>query len=444
MAASMTLARSWRDARGNPDARRLVAIHVVDCVGNGVQFCTLALYLNRQSGLSVWQIGLGLAVGGAVGLVSNLVAGRLSDRWGGRRLLSSLLISLGVVFFLLPLVRGLVAFIAFAIAYSLLHFSCGAPFMSLIGEAFSTRDRARGRAMVRSFGNAGMALGAAASAILLAADADGFLKSSPFINGVSFLLAGLMVTRLGVGGTPRRPAGATETGWPHAALEPGMPAMIFTTSVLGLHSSLLAVGIPLWISATRVVPPWLIPVLIGLNTVLVVAFQVAAAERAGRSFRAAVSGSRLAGLIGAAACAVLSMSLWPRSSLLAGLILVAGFLMLTATELLQNGAAFYLGLNLGPDDRRGEYASAFHVTQIVEGVLGPFLIGAAFAGAHGRSWLIFTGGMLVASLCYGPVAGRLTHLAVSVVDAVDAVEPVEATQDANDENNDVTEARPAS
>jgi hypothetical protein len=68
--------------------------------------------------------------------------------------------------------------------------------------------------------------------------------------------------------------------------------MILTTSVLGLHSSLLAVGIPLWISATRVVPPWLIPVLIGLNTVLVVAYQVPAAERFGDSFRMAVSGSR--------------------------------------------------------------------------------------------------------------------------------------------------------
>jgi hypothetical protein len=39
--------------RGHPDARRLVGIHVVDCVGNGMQFSTLALYLNRESGLRV-------------------------------------------------------------------------------------------------------------------------------------------------------------------------------------------------------------------------------------------------------------------------------------------------------------------------------------------------------------------------------------------------------
>jgi hypothetical protein len=114
-------------------------------------------------------------------------------------MLSGLLIPLGLVFFLLPLVHGLVEFVAFAVVYSFLHFSCGAPFISLIGEAFGTQDRSRGRALVRSFGNAGMAFGAAASAILLGINSHGFLDASPFVNGVSFLLAGMMATRLSVG-----------------------------------------------------------------------------------------------------------------------------------------------------------------------------------------------------------------------------------------------------
>ncbi|WP_405151434.1 MFS transporter [Sphaerisporangium sp. NBC_01403] len=408
--STLSLARAWRATRGHTDARRLVAVHVVDCVGNGVQFSTLVLYLNRQSGLSVWHIGLGLAVGGAFGLVSNLVAGRLSDRWGGRRLLAGLLIGLGAVFCLLPLVRSLGAFILFATVYSLLHFSCGAPFISLIGDAFGAQDRARGRAMIRSFGNAGMALGAGASAILLAAAPGSFLAASPFVNAGSFLLAGLMVARLRGGAVKRRPDAAPRTsGW-HAAFERGMPSMIVTTSVLGLHSSLLAVGIPLWISVTGVVPPWSIPVLIGLNTVLVVAFQVAAAERSGVSFPTAVRGSRVAGVVGAAGCAVMAVSLWPGSTAVAAVILVAGFGLLTVTELLQNGAAFYLGLNLGPDDRRGEYASAFHLTQIIEGVLGPLVIGAVFAGGDGAAWLVFTAALLAAAALYRRVAGKVAHL----------------------------------
>src|SRR5450759_5615408 len=95
---SASLLQAWRDTRGQADSRKLVVIHVVDCVGNGIQFSTLALYLNRQAGLSVWEIGLGLAIGGAFGLVSNLAAGRLADRWGGRRLLAGLLVGLGGVF----------------------------------------------------------------------------------------------------------------------------------------------------------------------------------------------------------------------------------------------------------------------------------------------------------------------------------------------------------
>lgn len=93
------------------------------------------------------------------------------------------------------------------------------------------------------------------------------------------------------------------------------------------------------------------------------------------------------------------------------MILVVGFLLLTATELMQNGAAFYLGLNLGPEDRRGEYASAFHVTQIVEGIVGPLAIGVTFAGGHGLSWLIFTAGLIGAAAIYRPVMARVAHLA---------------------------------
>jgi len=92
-------------------------------------------------------------------------------------------------------------------------------------------------------------------------------------------------------------------------------------------------------------------------------------------------------------------------------ILVVGFLLLTATELMQNGAAFYLGLNLGPEDRRGEYASAFHVTQIVEGIVGPLAIGVTFAGGRGLSWLIFTAGLIGAAAIYRPVMARVAHLA---------------------------------
>lgn len=425
--SEQSLRSAWRDSRAQPDARRLVVIHVVDCIGNGVQFSTLALYLNRQSGLSVWQIGLGLAIGGAFGLLSNLASGRLSDRWGGRRLLAGLLIGLGLAFCLLPLVRGGSQFVAFSIVYSLLHFACGAPFMSLIGDAFGSGQRAQGRAMIRSLGNAGMTFGAGLSALFLGIAAETFLRWSPAVNAVSFLIAGLLVLRLKIGGPKAAPVvlepaaepalqpatapAAPRSHW-HAAFERGMPGLILSTAVLGLHSSLLATGVPLWISSTHVVPSWVIPVLIGLNTILVVLFQVPAAARSGESFTSAISGSRLAGIIAALACCVLSISLWPDSTVLATLILLTGFLLLTATELLQNGAAFYLGLSLGPDERRGEYASAFHVTQILESILGPLAIGAVLSGQNGSSWLVFAGVSLVAVLAYPAVASRVAYLAI--------------------------------
>jgi Major Facilitator Superfamily len=404
-------AQVWRSTADRPDARRLVVLHVLDCIGNGIQFSTFALYLNRHSGLSPWTIGLGLAVGGGCGLLSNLVVGRLTDAWGGRRVLATLLVTLGAVFTLLPLVDNLGLLVAFSILYSILHFGCAAPFISLISAAFPASDRARGRALIRSFGNAGMAVGAATSAGLLVLAPAGFLAASPFVNAASFVVAGLIVTRLRIGSRPSQRAQRPPSAGLHAVTSRGMPGMVVATSVLGLHSSLLAMGVPLWISVTRVLPAWTIPLLIGLNTVLVIALQVSAADRAGRSFGSAVTASRVAGCVGAAACAVLAASLWRQAPLVATAALVVGFVLLTVSELLQNGAYFFLSLNLGPDDRRAEYASAFHLTQIVEGILGPLAIGAAFAAPSAWSWLCFAGAMTVAAMVYQRVAAGVQHLA---------------------------------
>jgi len=79
-------------------------------------------------------------------------------------------------------------------------------------------------------------------------------------------------------------------------------------------------------------------------------------------------------------------------------------------ELLQNGATFFFGLNLGPDERRAEYASAFNVTEIIEGTAGPLLIGAVFARQTPWSWLVFAGMIAIATVAYAQVAARLGHL----------------------------------
>ncbi len=401
---------AWRDTRGRPDARKLVVLHMVDCVGNGVYFSTFALYLNRHAGLSTWTIGTGLSVGAAFGLLSNLGVGRIADSVGSRKILAFLLLALSVVFCTLPLVCNLVSLLVFSVAFSALHFSCAAPFVALIGAAFPGSDRARGRALIRSFGNVGMAVGAALSAGLLAVAAKFFLTASPYVNAASFALTGIIVITLGIGTGKNHRERRPRAAGLHAVILPGMPMMLLVTCILGLHSSLLAVGVPLWISVTHLVPAWLIPALIGLNTVVVVALQVSAAEYAGRSFGSAVQASRIAGLFGVAACAILAASALHRSYVIAAVTLVFGFALLTVMELLQNGATFFFGLNLGPDERRAEYASAFNVTEIIEGTAGPLLIGAVFARQTPWSWLVFAGMIAIATVAYAQVAARLGHL----------------------------------
>ena len=79
--------QAWR----NKGARALAAVHLVDCLGNGVYFGTFALYLRQVVQLSSIQVGVLLGAGKVLGLVASLGVGRATDRVDARAILTGLL-----------------------------------------------------------------------------------------------------------------------------------------------------------------------------------------------------------------------------------------------------------------------------------------------------------------------------------------------------------------
>src|SRR5215216_3650042 len=69
-----------------PPLRRLAAGTLLSAVGNGAWYTSWALFLTRSVGLSPAQVGLGMTIAGAVGLLSATPVGWLADRLGARGL----------------------------------------------------------------------------------------------------------------------------------------------------------------------------------------------------------------------------------------------------------------------------------------------------------------------------------------------------------------------
>jgi MFS family permease len=403
----VSLRQAFGIAWGNQSARSLMLVHAVDCIGNGIYFATFALYLNRHLHFSPALVGVVLAVGSLVGLFSSLGVGLWADRMGPRRILMLLLALLGLSFVLLPLSSSVVWVTAFSIISSVLHISCPGPFVALIGQSFEPRYRQAGRSLIRSVGNVSMALGAALAAAGLSIGIDTFLPLSPILNGATFLVAAALLKLVTVG-VKAEPVPTREPGGRrHALQKPGMPGFVLATAVMGLHSSILAIGVPLWISYSHAMPTWSVPLLIGLNTVIVFAFQVRASEVAGSSFAAALRWSSLAAVSIAGGGVLIFLGGRGQA---AWLLIVAAFVLFTLAELWQNGSFFHFSFAIASDAQRAEYASALHVAQVLESMLGPLVIGITMSRVDIGVWPIISGLMIVSAVLYRSIGRRVGYL----------------------------------
>lgn len=80
--------QSWLVRKGvllEPGPRRTLAnASFVNMVGSGMWMAAAALYFTRSVGLSVAEVGLGMGIGTAVGLLAGMPVGRLADSRGPR------------------------------------------------------------------------------------------------------------------------------------------------------------------------------------------------------------------------------------------------------------------------------------------------------------------------------------------------------------------------
>jgi hypothetical protein len=159
--------------------------------------------------------------------------------------------------------------------------------------------------------------------------------------------------------------------------------------VMLLHSSVLEIGLPLWIVRETSAPKALAAALFTFNTVVVVGLQVLAA-RAGEGVAAAARAYAWSAAALAAACGAFAAAAGLGTAV-AIVLLVAAVLFLSIGEVLATVGEWGTSLGLAPIRGQGRYLALFSTGSAAQIVFGPFLVTALIVHAGIGSWAILAG-----------------------------------------------------
>jgi MFS family permease len=390
--------------------RRLSVQSVLSAFGDGVFLTGSAVFFTQIVGLSASQVGLGLTIAGVVTFAFAVPLGRLSDRFGAKRIwaLSSLVEALLYVGWLV--VGGLVPFVALMVVLQLVSTASRSARNAYRFDVFPREERVSSNAYFRAARNVGYTLGALLAGVALATNSDDVIRVVPVATAVLLLLNAALVSRLPRTGhhvDTEAPLEAmvegVEAGGRGSALRNrGFVLMSICGGVLSTHQVLLNVVIPLWLVEETDAPRVLLAWLFGTNTVMAVLLQVAAARGV-----VSVSDSLRAQRRGAAffvlSCGIVLVT-HDTVGWVTILLVWIGHVTVTGAELYQSAGEWGLQAELSDPARRGEYQG---VTQL------GFTLGSVWAPAAYTylamewgtpGWLLIAAIVIVAAVAIHPAA----------------------------------------
>ncbi|WP_413811585.1 MFS transporter [Streptomyces sp. OE57] len=431
---------------GGRDGRRMLIVTFVDRIGSGLWGATATLYFTFAAGLSTAEIGVLLAVSGAIGIAGPPLGGLLADRVRLRPLLITVQLVRAAASSALLTTTDLRLLLAIASVGSL-----GDRGAAVLTKLYATRvagpERVRYQAISRTAMNVGWAVGglAAAAALsggtvtvyrwLLIGDALSFVAAALFTLGcaeppsasrIAAKCASVSAPAEPRESNPAEPASASaepapasgKTTAPNPWRDRRYLAYTASEAVLFLDDSVFRVGLPLWAVTATSTPHQLVPLLLVLNNVLVVLFQVPFARFGATPHTARTSLWPLAGafLVGGAALAASTVG----APWFAAVTLVLAATAFTVAEMLHATISWELSVVLAPPTAQGAYLGVHGLAQAVQRSAGPLAVTAAIA-AGPLGWLGLGAGL--AAIC-----GVQRHLVRDRGDGALSVVPVTVSE----------------
>ncbi|GGU75126.1 MFS transporter [Streptomyces albospinus] len=379
--------------------RRLVTASLLMSAGNGAFVTCSAIYFTRVGGLTPTAMGLGLTIAGAIGLLVGVPVGHLADRRGPQRVAVLLVALNGVAASGYLLVRGFPVFVLVACLFTAAQRGSRAAQQALIAGLVGGEEVVRTQAMIRSVNNAGMAVGAAGASIALQIGTTTAFSTVIIVNALGFFASAAMLATL----PPVPPVPDSPPDEPRWAVFRDGPFAVFTAlgAVVAMHSVLLQIVLPLWITTYTRASTAMVTVLFVLNTVSVVLFQVRIGSRVTTMPRA-VRASRWSGVVLCAACGLFALSAGGSPVMSTVLLLAAGAMHVWG-ELLVSAASWHIAFGLAPTGKQGQYQGFVMTGYGTAMMLAPTLLTFLLIEWGSPGWLVLGGAFLLATLPTGAV-----------------------------------------
>ncbi|WP_329549048.1 MFS transporter [Streptomyces sp. NBC_01356] len=396
--------RSWASdlVPAHGPARRLAVLTVVQATGFGLFLSSSAIFFRSTIGLSAGQVGFGLSAAGLAGMLFTVPIGRLADRFGPRLPLLLSYAALAVLFAAYCGVTGFAGFLVLAALISVCETSSHPLRMALTHQVFQEDERVRVSAQMRSVFNVGFMLGAAIAGGALAVGSRTAFYAVALITALAHACCALITWRLPAQ-EEAKAAGAPKGAQPRSGLRDfRFVSLALLCGVLEFYQPILTVALPLWIITHTEAPSSVNAVLLLLDTVLVIAFQVAA-SRGAETAPGAARMLRRSGLLLAACCLVFAVT-QDIPAVVAVPLLLVGTAVLVLGELSQAAGSWGLSLHLPPEGKQGEYQGVFALGRGLQQTAGPFLVTALAVGQGRLGWMILAAVLLLAGLACPPLA----------------------------------------
>ncbi|MEV0174393.1 MFS transporter [Streptomyces sp. NPDC050803] len=393
------VARHYRLPEERPH-RVLVGFILINTFGQGMYLTAGLLYLTRSVGFSAGEVGLALTVAGVAALPSNILIGKLSDRTGPRNLAMLLLVVEGLAMLGLAAVSTFPWLLADAIVAAV-GLQGSRTLRAVLVSRAGGGSRVRLRSYMRAVSNLSMALGSVVGGVALQLDSRSAYLAVVLVNAVTFFVAAAVLTLL-----PRyEPVPAAAKAARTAVLRDG-PFMAVTAlnALMTLQYSVLTVALPLWISEYTEAPRALISVVMIVNMVLVVLFQV----RVGQTVvdaRSSARAMRAAGIVFLVTCSAFALT-GGLSPLWASVLLLAMMALHTIGELWHAAASFELAHHLAPEHAQGEYQGMFSFGISGSMAVAPGLLTLLCLDWAPQGWYLLGALLMAAGLLTAPAAAR--------------------------------------
>lgn len=372
--------KSWLPAPGAP--RILAIATLVNTLGNGLFYTTSALFLTRSVGLSVHQVGIGLTIAGAVGLLANVPAGRIAELYGPRGVLVVTTVLAGVFMALYGVIHSFPVFVLVACGELVTTNASSAVRNGLIATAIPVAERVHTRAYLRSVTNLGIGVGAALAGLALHFDSRAAYLSLIYGDAATFIAAAALAMKL-----PHVPPLPKLIGdGPQLVALRDRPylTVVALNALICLHNGLLEIAVPLWVVRHTSAPKIMVAVVFVMNTAMCVLLQVRA-SRDVDTIPASITAFRRSGLLLLVSC-VLYAAAGGRSTTVAIILLLVAEMVHVGGELLQAAGSWGFGFGLAPERLQGQYQGLFTMSFSVSNMLGPIIVTTFVVGGGWWGW----------------------------------------------------------